>query len=259
MDVEGIELVNSGAGGFFGGPGHLVLDKARIGDEHLGGVLALGEYSIQKILDLKSAHLMDGRGLQSLRIRQVFFLFCAGGFDFLNGRRRDGGQFQYRHAIPFEQLGQGRFVESLAAEPGGVLDEEIIDAIAKGAVGFGHARGRGRIIRRKHENGYARFANIERIKHAQGFHSSEQEVGRLCREIGHRERRVGQVHDELQELVIGSGGINKCRFGKAFAEGFVLGIAIDGGDGYSGEPRPGEDAFKDGGLANASTGLKAGN
>ena len=38
----------------------------------------------------------------------------------------------------------------------------------------------------------------------------------------------------------------------------MLGVAIDGGDGDSGKPRPGEDAFKDGGLANAPTGLKTG-
>jgi hypothetical protein len=39
----------------------------------------------------------------------------------------------------------------------------------------------------------------------------------------------------------------------------VLGIAIDGGYGYSGKPRPGENTFKNGGLADAPAGLKTGN
>jgi hypothetical protein len=38
----------------------------------------------------------------------------------------------------------------------------------------------------------------------------------------------------------------------------MLGIAIDGGNGYSGKPRPGEDYFKNKGLADASAGLETG-
>jgi hypothetical protein len=137
--------------------------------------------------------------------------------------------------------------------------EEVIDAVAKSAVGLGQARRCGRIICRKHENGHASFAGIERVQHAQGFHCPEQEVGRLGRKIGHGQRRIGQVHDELQELVVGSGRIDKRRFGEAFTEGFVLGVTIDGGDGDASKSCPGEDAFKHGGLADAPAGLKAGN
>jgi hypothetical protein len=38
----------------------------------------------------------------------------------------------------------------------------------------------------------------------------------------------------------------------------MFGIAIDGGNGYSGKPRLCEEGFKHGGLADASTGLEAG-
>ena len=38
----------------------------------------------------------------------------------------------------------------------------------------------------------------------------------------------------------------------------MLGIAIDGGNGYSGKPRPCEDYFKNKGLADASAGLETG-
>jgi len=62
----------------------------------------------------------------------------------------------------------------------------------------------------------------------------------------------------LQKFVLGSGGIDKRGFGETLAEGPVFGVAIDGGDGDSGKSRPSEDSFKDGRLADASTGLKTG-
>ena len=168
------------------------------------------------------------------------------------GNSRTGTRFL------FEQFRERRLVKDLAAEPGRILDQQVIGAVAQGAIGLGQTcRGSG-IIRREHEHGQARLAGIERVQHAKAVHRAQQEVGGLGREIGHGQRRIGQFHDELQKLVFGSGGIDKGGFGESLAEGPVFGVAIDGGNGDSGKSRPGEDSFKDGGLADAPAGLKTG-
>ena len=54
-----------------------------------------------------------------------------------------------------------------------------------------------RIVRCEHEDGHACFSGIERVKHAQAFHRTKEEIGGLGREVGHGQRHVGQCHDEL--------------------------------------------------------------
>ena len=146
----------------------------------------------------------------------------------------------------------------MTAESGRVLDEQVIDAVAQRTVGLGETRGGGGIIRREHDDGHARLAGVERIEDAKAGHRAQEEIGGLRRKVGDGHRRIGQLHDEPQELVVGTGGIDKGGFGEPLAEGFMLGIAIDGGDGYFGKLRSSEEYFKNKGLADASAGLETG-
>jgi hypothetical protein len=259
MDVEGAKFVNRFGGEPVGQPRDVVLDQVRIGHEKVRSVLALDEYPVKKMLDLEPAHLVQARQFSRLGKGEVFLFFRAGGGDFLERRRSDGGQFEDRYVALAEALGEGRFIEDLAAKPGRVFHEEIIHAVSQGAVGLGHARRRGRVICREHEDGNARLALIQRIEHPQAVHRLQKEVGSLGREIGHGQRHVGQVENELQKLVIGAGRIHKGGFGEAFTQTPVFGVAIDGCHGDSGKVGPPEDAFLRGRFADATAGLETGN
>ncbi len=258
MDRQRVKLVNRGTGSFVVRSAHPVLDRGRVRHKHTGSVLALGEHPIQEILDLEAANLRYRRYFRGFSKGQVLFLLGTGLLDGLNGSRGNGRQFEDGHPVLFEQFREGRFVKGVAAEPSRVLDEQVIDAVAERTVGLGETRRGGGVIRREHDNGHARLAGVERIEDAKTGHCAQEEVGGLRRKVGDGHRRIRQLHDELQELVVGTGGIDKGGFGEPLAEGFMLGIAINGGNGYSGKPRPGEEYFKNKGLADASARLETG-